>query len=938
MTSLEIYSLGPFQVKLDGEIVTEFGSDTARALLAYLVMHPGIVLLREVLAGLLWPEYPNTNALRNLRVALSRLRDAINDRTADPSYFNITRQSIQLNTESRYWLDVHEMETGLMATKMHIHDHIETCGECALELQKVADLYRGEFLAGFTLDSAPFEEWLVVEQERVHWLVLDALENLTSYYLNTENFEAAMNCARRQVELEPWREAAYRQWMRALALNGQRGAAISQYEICRKILADELGMAPENQTIALYEQIKKGILSPSRQIHFEYANDVTKEALLNHPTQIEIPVTPQIQVALNAPTHMPVSERRSVTIMHMELMRTGDLHGKASAENWAEVISQLQHIASTVVERYGGVVDRYDESGFVALFGAYIVHEDDPERGTLAAMDTLKLLQAQIAHLHEQGLGSDNVDVRIGVHTGDVIVTLFDGEGMIGHHTVLGDAIQRAHHMLKDIPYGEVAVSEETYGLLSQLFEWEPAEDVKLYSPLRRQIVIDKGRGIPGMQSILVGREDEKRMLEEALEQLHSGIGNMITLVGEAGIGKSRLVAEVRKLSRIKWVEGRCLSYSETMAYGLWQSILRDLLGVTVDTPAAVSRYALRQQMPELGAEIAELYFSSLLRLLAIPLEVKADVKLQKIDAETLIHVTINATELLLESVARRQPLVIVCEDLHWADSISLSLLEHLLVLTDRVPILFICVLRPRREHGSWQLREKVLREYPLRHIDIQLEPLTAMAGDTLLENLLLSLPTADGRKPVVGLPARLKKQIYDRCEGNPFFIEEILRALILHGIIECDTDACQWQAEADANVDSIPASLYGVLQSRISQLPSGTRNILQIASVIGQIFPYALLAEITDRDLLDAHLVTLQREQMIREHVRLPDREYIFQHQLTMEAVYNGLLHRVRRVLHRRVAQALEKVYAQRIGEQMGRLAYHWEQAGETEKAGHYL
>ena len=250
------------------------------------------------------------------------------------------------------------------------------------------------------------------------------------------------------------------------------------------------------------------------------------------------------------------------------------------------------------------------------------------------------------------------------------------------------------------------------------------------------------------------------------------------------------------------------------------------------------------------------------------------------------------------------------------------------------MPLLLVCVFRPLRTHGCWQIRETALRLYPHRHIDIALEPLTTPDSVKLLTNLLLSLPGPDGRQPVEGLPDALNSEILNRGEGNPFFIEEILHTLIRRGIISCDIVTCQWRTTREAEPISIPESLYGVLRARIDQLPKNTRRVLELAAVIGRIFSYTLLADIAEQQSLDEHLVILQREQMIRERSRLPEAEYIFKHQLLLEAVYSRLLHRARRVLHRRVAEAMERLYPDHIEEQLGLLAHHWEQAGDTNQA----
>ncbi|MGC9348492.1 MAG: ATP-binding protein, partial [Anaerolineae bacterium] len=327
-------------------------------------------------------------------------------------------------------------------------------------------------------------------------------------------------------------------------------------------------------------------------------------------------------------------------------------------------------------------------------------------------------------------------------------------------------------------------------------------------------------------------------------------------------------------------------------------------------------------------------------RLLSAPLDDQGQTWLAQLDAQSLQNATFYAVERLFERTAAQQPLVIVCEDLHWVDPTSLRLLERLLSLTDRASLLLICVFRPEREHGCWRIRETALRDYPHRHIDLELQPLSATDGEALIRNLLVSLPGPGGRRTVEGLPGELKTEILERGEGNPFYVEEVLRSLIRSGAVLCHADTCEWQAGEDIAKHGpevglgIPDTLYGVLRGRIDRLPVGARHVLELASVIGRIFSRRLLAEIAEGGTLDQRLVTLQRAQLIRPRMRRSppkslgptEPEYLFEHQLTLEAAYGGLLHRRRRALHRRVAEALERLYPDRITAQLGLLAHHWE------------
>ena len=263
MARLSLALLGPMQVKLDGHPVAGFESAKVRALLAYLALETDCPHNRDELACLLWPDEPDQAARANLRNALGNLRQAITDPSARPPFLSITRDTIQFNVESDYSLDVDQFIDLVTACRQHAHRRIETCRSCAQRLQAAVELYGGDLLSQLFLnDSPPFEEWLLVKREQLHRQVLDALFRLASCYERRGDYERARQYAARQLELDSWREEAHRQAMRALALGGQRSAALAQYKTCRRALAEELGAEPAAETTALYEQIKSGPLNP----------------------------------------------------------------------------------------------------------------------------------------------------------------------------------------------------------------------------------------------------------------------------------------------------------------------------------------------------------------------------------------------------------------------------------------------------------------------------------------------------------------------------------------------------------------------------------------------------------------------------------------------------------------------------------------------------
>ncbi len=261
MSQLDLNFLGSFQVTLDGRPLTVFESDKVRGLLAYLSVESNQAHNRTQLATLLWSGYSDESARTTLRHVLHRLRLTIGDESASPPFLLITRQTLQFNPALAQQVDVTRFTTLLRACTEHPHDQLATCQVCLARMQQAGELYRGDFLSDLAIhDSAPFEEWRRIRQEQFHVQALDTFHTLAlASELRGENAQV-LTYAQRQLVLEPWREEAHRQIMRALVRQGQRSAAIAQYQSCRRVLLAELGIEPDTQTTALYEQIRSGVL------------------------------------------------------------------------------------------------------------------------------------------------------------------------------------------------------------------------------------------------------------------------------------------------------------------------------------------------------------------------------------------------------------------------------------------------------------------------------------------------------------------------------------------------------------------------------------------------------------------------------------------------------------------------------------------------------
>ena len=288
MRSLSLCLLGGFRAELNGTPVAGFESNKVRALLAYLAVEAGRAHQRSALAGLLWPDHPEELARTNLRHVLRQLRQTIPDADGDAPLLLTTQQTLQINPAAAYTLDVARFAELLAACAACKHVAPDECPNCMERHRQAAGLYRGPFLAGFDLhDSDIFDEWAVTQREQLHRQVLEVFFTLASFYERHEQYDLARQFAWRQIELEPWREESHRQLMRVLARSGQRTAALAQYAQCRTILADELGVEPDPETLALYEAIRAGTSFELRVVSSELPRDQVRTRNLELKTHFE---------------------------------------------------------------------------------------------------------------------------------------------------------------------------------------------------------------------------------------------------------------------------------------------------------------------------------------------------------------------------------------------------------------------------------------------------------------------------------------------------------------------------------------------------------------------------------------------------------------------------------------------------------------------------
>jgi class 3 adenylate cyclase/tetratricopeptide (TPR) repeat protein len=634
-----------------------------------------------------------------------------------------------------------------------------------------------------------------------------------------------------------------------------------------------------------------------------------------------------------------VGERRVVTMLFCDVKGSTHAAEQLDPEEWSEIINgAFEHMIQPVY-KYEGTVARLMGDGILAFFGAPLAHEDDPQRAVLAGLDIVSgIAPYRETILREWGI---DFDVRVGINTGLVVVGAV-GSDLRMEYTALGDAINLAARMEQTADPGTVQISQDTYKLIGPLFDFEELggitvkgkdEPVNAYRVLGRKESSGRVRGIEGLHAEMVGRDREMEVLTGSVDDLKQGVGRIILLLGEAGLGKSRLISETHKVFQDvlaeegNWYENSSLSYETNQAYALVQRLIQRVSDIRYDDAPRMIRKKLEGLLGDLPEEHrmrAKQIFETLFGLT----KENGNSLLEGDDFKQDLY---EVMDIWLRTRFSDQPTVFVFDDMHWSDAASMQLINHLLQLTDVIPLVMICAMRVDHLSPAWKIKTTAEVEYRHRYTEISLRPLSETDSNELVNRLLA----------IAELHDDLRRSILEKSDGNPFFIEEVVRALIENKIVvseervENGVTIHYWVSISDGSDFSIPDNLQSLLAARMDQLEETTRATLQLASVIGRNFYLRVLQAVdTSSPELDKQVGTLLRLDMIRESARVPEVEYSFRNPLTQEAVYKTILLKHRREFHKRVADAMEGLYLDRLEGKFGLLSHHYSLAGEYDKA----
>jgi class 3 adenylate cyclase len=540
-------------------------------------------------------------------------------------------------------------------------------------------------------------------------------------------------------------------------------------------------------------------------------------------------------------------ERKPVTALFADVVGSTALVEQMDPEDWTAMMNEAFDLMSKAVFRYEGTIAQLQGDAMLAFFGAPVAHEDDPERAVRAALEMV----AETDEFARQLKASHGIDFRIraGINSGPVVVGNV-GTDLRYEYTALGDAMNVAARMQSAAEPGTVLITANTHRLVADAFDTEDlgeisvkgkTEPVHAFRVVGIRAIPGRKRGLEqvGLESPMVGRDGDLETLRSLFGIVQAGRGRLAILVGEPGIGKSRLLAEFRAWATslapdagdgtTAWIEGRCVSYGHNLPYHLLLDLVRSTLGIPLSATEIEARAILDRTLVTLLGDEAADTAGYLAHLLGLPLQ-RGEADRAQVDPETMQGRYVAAIHRVWRARATQGSIIIVCEDVHWADTASIEVMRALMPLAAQSRILLVAALRAETESAGWGLVTQARELFGEALTEIRLQPLSDAESRDLVANLL----------EIESLPVSVRALILARAEGNPFFVEEVVRMLIGRGVIERQDD--RWVATAEVGTVEIPETLHGLLLARIDQLPDDAKRSLRVASVIGRQFAVRVL------------------------------------------------------------------------------------------------
>lgn len=883
IAAMEFRVLGALEV-IGPNGVVKIGSGLQRAILAILVLHVGETVSTDHLVDEVWGDDPPPSAHHAIGVHVSRLRRAlgVDCIESQPRGYRLRAEGSVIDL-ARFEALIAEASRAFVGGDPRA---------AATALAAGLALWRGPALGDLASSHAA-----QAERARLDELRALALERRVDAELACGSHLELVPDLRRLVAEMPLREVFHARLMLALYRSGRQADALEVYQRARDVLDRELGVDPGREL----EAVQRAVLDHDTALDLNAATGPERPSGTPADSRPSELATPPI-----LPVHRPRDSRRTVTVLVAEVRGTTLAGESLDPESARLALDRCFHEMRAVLERHGGTVETAVGGAVLAVFGVPLVHEDDALRAVRAALETRDALAALNDRLEAELVV--RMTVRVGVNTGEVVTAWGTGSANL----VTGDAVNVAATLQQAAGSGEILLGEETNDLVRWAIQAEPNNAIDppgRSGPTRafRLLGVTSGmsRRAQRFDSPLVGRQRERRLLKSAFDQVIADeTCQLFTLLGSAGVGKSRLVHEFLREVRAEAevLRGRCPPYGERVGFWPVAETIKQAAGIS-DTDTAA----------EVRDKVAALLGAGE-RVSAIADHIAAIIGLSEVPSSS--DETFRAIRSVYESIARARPLVIVFDDVQWGEPSFLDLIEHLADASRDVPILLLVIARPELldERPGWAGGK-------LQTTSVLLGPLNEAEVSRLVANLL------DGS----AASPSVERKITEAAEGNPLFVEEFLAMLLEDGLVRRAGD--EWVGMTDLATIATPASIRALLAARLDRMPIMERELLELAAVVGKTFTREAVEALAEPDAVPdiaQRLESVVRREIIRSDRSSPDLldAYRFRHILIRDAAYAALSKLERAELHERFADFQERVAGDRLTEYEEVIGYHLEQA----------
>jgi len=628
-------------------------------------------------------------------------------------------------------------------------------------------------------------------------------------------------------------------------------------------------------------------------------------------------------------------ERRFVVVIFADIAGFTRMAEILDPEESTQLVNRCLDELTKIAVEHGGRLVHYLGDGLMVVFGAPAAHEDDPERAVKAAIvmcDHIRQIKFDIQ--------VPVISLHLGLACGQVVAAGVGSQGR-KEYNVIGSAINLAARLEEASGLNQILVSQELAQITDHAFAYKPVVlphlqgwdgEVHAYELLGRHTEAQQRRAGPA-HSTLVGRQTELAQLWQAVYTLQANQGAIVSVIGEVGIGKSRLLHELHSQVEkadpgLRWLNAQTTETGETLRYGCMQSLLRNAIGAVGSDDAAHISKLLKEHLKTVSPKEADEVYPYLAHAMGLPLPPKTRDEFEWLNEETLLWQTGRMLQAWLRALARQQPVALVIEDAHWADPASISLIEQLFPLAEEIPLLIILSFRPETTCTGWRLRLTAHAALMAHYTEIWLQPLEEEEIQHLLQLIL----------DTQNVPRNVVELVRNRAEGNPLFIEELVRSMMDRKALQQDARG-RWSLPHNWQEITIPNTIQGILQARIDRLNRDPKRMIQLAACIGRDFNKDILIEIAptigvpQASILPS-LAALEKAGLIQ--ILTPSsqaNQYRFKHVLIRDTIYRGLLRAARAQFHTAIACWYEEHTLTTAEPPYALLAYHYGQTDDANK-----